>query len=168
MNRIQQYAEVNGYTYWQAKYALEKSRRDPDRPYTPQPRKGWTVEEFDQLGITVEPADNDYGWQVYRNGRKHAIFVTKGTVYKDGGCKYYPSIVITNNYKPKLISLAVVIWVGYLKREIPAGYVVDHIDNDSFNNDISNLQLLTIRQNVEKNPAKKSLVKEGRRRLQEE
>lgn len=154
MSKITEYAEQNGCTYWQAKYALEKNRRTEGKEYKPQPRKGWTVQEFEQLGIHIEPCDNEYGWQVSRKGRKHAIFVVKGTVYKDGGCKYYPCIVITNNYKPKLISLAVVIWVGYLKRDIPAGCVVDHIDNDSFNNDTSNLQLLTIRENLLKNPAK--------------
>lgn len=154
MNKIQKYAEENGYTYWQAKYALEKGRRKDGKEYKPQPRKGWTVQEMDDLGIQVEPCDNEYGWKVSRNGRKRAIFVTKGTVYKNGGCKYYPSIVVTMNGKPKIISLAVVIWVGYLRREIPAGYVVDHIDNDSFNNDPSNLQLLTIRENLLKNPAK--------------
>ena len=36
-------------------------------------------------------------------------------------------------------------------KDIPDGYVVDHIDNDSFNNDISNLQLLTIGENAKKN-----------------
>lgn len=88
-------------------------------------------------------------------GKKRNIFVAKGTVYKDGSCKYYLCVTITYEGKQKMISLAVLIWVGFLKRNIPAGYVVDHIDNDSFNNDVSNLQLLTIRENLVKNPAKK-------------
>ena len=41
-----------------------------------------------------------------------------------------------------------------LLKDIPAGYVVDHIDNDSFNNSLDNLQLLSIRENIEKNPSK--------------
>lgn len=154
MDKIKVYAEQNGYTYWQAKYALEKKRRQEGKEYKPQPRRGWTLQEFDELGWKVVPSDNDFGWDIYRNGRKRVVFVTKGTVYKDGGCKYYPATNYTVNGKSRIISLAVLIWVGYLRREIPAGYVVDHIDNDSFNNDPSNLQLLTIRENLLKNPAK--------------
>lgn len=37
------------------------------------------------------------------------------------------------------------------KADKPAGVVCDHIDNDPFNNDISNLQLLTPKENVNKN-----------------
>ena len=51
-------------------------------------------------------------------------------------------------------SLASVLMTCVLLKDIPAGYVVDHIDNDSFNNDLSNLQLLSIRENLEKNPSK--------------
>lgn len=154
MDKVKLYAEQNGYTYWQAKYALEKKRRQEGKEYKPQPKRGWTLQEFDELGLSVNPCDNDYGWEVLRNGKKRAILTVKGTVYKDGGCRYYPAISTTVDNKPKIISLAVLIWVGYLRREIPAGYVVDHIDNDSFNNDTSNLQLLTIRENLLKNPAK--------------
>ena len=154
MNKVELYAEQNGYTYWQAKYALEKKRRQEGKEYKPRPRRGWTLEEFDELGWKVVPSDNEFGWDIYRNGKKHVVFVTKGTRYKDGGCKYYPATTYTVDKKQRIVSLAVLIWVGYLRREIPAGYVVDHIDNDSFNNDTSNLQLLTIRENLLKNPAK--------------
>ena len=41
------------------------------------------------------------------------------------------------------------IYIWY-KGSIPAGYDVDHIDNDSLNNDISNLQLLTRKENLAK------------------
>lgn len=34
--------------------------------------------------------------------------------------------------------------------EIPAGYDIDHIDNNSLNNDISNLRLLTRKENLAK------------------
>lgn len=143
-----------GYSESQAEYSLDASRRDISKPYTPKPRKGWTVEEFEDLGLTIEPSDNEYGWEIKRKGRKKVIFVTKGTVYKSGGCKYYPAIQVQKGYKSTTISLGIAVWVGYLKREIPAGYVIDHIDNDSFNNSVENLQMLTIRQNLEKNPAK--------------
>lgn len=36
----------------------------------------------------------------------------------------------------------------YLKREIPKGYAVDHIDGNQFNNHPDNLQILTTRENL--------------------
>ena len=41
---------------------------------------------------------------------------------------------------------------------IPEGYVVDHIDNNKLNNDISNLQVITISQNNKKNHMRKSTI----------
>ena len=52
--------------------------------------------------------------------------------------------------KQKSISLASLVMVLIIGKDIPNGYVVDHIDNDSFNNDVSNLQLLTIGENAKK------------------
>lgn len=39
---------------------------------------------------------------------------------------------------------------AWFKGEVPEGYVVDHIDNNHFNNAIDNLQLLTIKDNLAK------------------
>jgi hypothetical protein len=43
-----------------------------------------------------------------------------------------------------------VIYTAYSKTEIPEGYVVDHIDNDMYNNEFCNLQILTSQENVRK------------------
>lgn len=144
-----------GYTYYQARYACDKSRGSNAENYKPRPRKDKTPEQMEELGVTIEPADNEYGWNVYRHGKKKAIWVAKGTQYKSGGCKYFPAIAITHKGKQACYSLSSLIWLCYLKKEIPAGYVIDHIDNDSFNNDPDNLQMLTIRENIVKNPSKK-------------
>ena len=39
---------------------------------------------------------------------------------------------------------------AWFNGDVPAGYVVDHIDNDPYNNDPYNLQILTISENLEK------------------
>lgn len=150
----------DGLTYSQARYATDMSRRSGKTEYKRQPRRGWTYEQFYDLGIVVVPSStSEFGWDVYQDGRKRVIYVASGTKYKDGSCKYYPAITIQReDRKWRIVSLSAAIWVGYLHNEIPAGYVVDHIDNDSFNNSIDNLQLLTIRDNINKNPAKCRVV----------
>ena len=40
---------------------------------------------------------------------------------------------------------------AWFKGEVPAGYDVDHIDGNTLNNDIDNLQLLTRKENTNKN-----------------
>lgn len=153
--KIQELME-KGLTESQAVYACDKTRGRNVDEYKPKPRHDKKPKDLKELGIQlVKNSESEYGWDVLRNGKKKVIFVAKGSQYKDGSCKYYPAIAITNNYKQKLWSLSSLIWLGYLNKGIPAGYVVDHIDNDSFNNDPDNLQLLTIRQNIEKNPSKK-------------
>ena len=39
---------------------------------------------------------------------------------------------------------------AWYKGEVPAGYAVDHIDNDPLNNSLDNLQLLTPEENIKK------------------
>lgn len=156
MKSVEQLMEEYGLTRSQAEYALDGSRRDLMKPYKPQKRKDKSPLHLKYLDIKVEPdLTNDYGWKVTMKGKVRPIWVAKGTQYKNGSCKYYPAVTINYNNKQKTFSLSSLIWLGYLKKEIPAGYVVDHIDNDSFNNDVDNLQLLTIRQNIEKNPSRK-------------
>lgn len=152
---VKQLMTEYGLSESQAQYALDGSRRDLNKPYTPRPRQDKNPTLLEELGITIEPANNDYGWKVTMRGKVRPIWVAKGTQYKSGGCKYYPAVTINKDNKQKTWSLSSLIWLGHLKKPIPAGYVVDHIDNDSFNNTIDNLQLLTIRQNIEKNPSRK-------------
>lgn len=50
------------------------------------------------------------------------------------------------------------VWYCF-KGEIPRGKVVDHIDNNSLNNDLDNLQLLTPTENTRKGVGKVTLAK---------
>ena len=56
-----------------------------------------------------------------------------------------------NENKRIHIMLHNVIYAWY-KGEVPLGYDVDHVDNNSFNNNIDNLQLLTHEENIRKCP----------------
>ena len=63
--------------------------------------------------------------------------------------KRYPIISFSYKGKPVGLPLARVIW-AWFNSEVPAGYDVDHIDNDPHNNRLENLQLLTREQNLKK------------------
>lgn len=65
--------------------------------------------------------------------------------------KVYPGIQIMDNVTKRNKSIA----LGRLKYawfigEVPEGMVVDHIDNDPFNNKLENLQLLSAGENIAK------------------
>lgn len=72
--------------------------------------------------------------------------------------KYYPIVTFSYMNSIKSIPLARLIYAWFVE-DIPAGYVIDHIDNDPFNNYINskdindpknNLQMLTIEENLAK------------------
>ena len=58
-----------------------------------------------------------------------------------------------NEHKKIHFRLHTVIYAWY-KGEVPLGYDIDHIDNNSLNNNINNLQLLTHKENMSKIPIK--------------
>ena len=65
--------------------------------------------------------------------------------------KVYPGIQVMDNVTKRNKSIA----LGRLKYawfigEVPDGMVVDHIDNDPFNNKLDNLQLLSAGENIAK------------------
>jgi len=74
---------------------------------------------------------------------KEIIF--NGTVYRlMGSKKYYLSQSKNNEGRKKAKSLHVAIWEYHNKREVPKGYQIHHKDFNPLNNDISNLECLTI------------------------
>ena len=63
--------------------------------------------------------------------------------------KKYP--IVNFQYKGKLRSISLSRFLyAWFKGPIPAGYEVDHKDNDPFNNSLDNLQLLTPEENNRK------------------
>lgn len=145
------------WTDSQIRYALDYTRHSYSDPseYKPRPRKELTVKFMFELGIRVKEADNEWGWRIYQGDKERPIFVQKTGKYKSSDyCKYHPYVSLYYNGKTILKSLASILMTCVLLKDIPAGYVVDHIDNDSFNNSLDNLQLLSIRENIDKNPSK--------------
>lgn len=64
--------------------------------------------------------------------------------------KYYPIISFSIGHsRNKSLTLSKFLY-AWFKGTVPAGYDVDHIDNDPFNNDLDNLQLLTRKENIAK------------------
>ena len=54
-------------------------------------------------------------------------------------------------YKPRVVGLHRLMYAWHSKeQEVPEGMVVDHINNDSFDNRPENLQLLTVEENLKK------------------
>ena len=119
--------------------------------------KKLTKQELLDAGFTsVEYIDNQ--WRVFRRWRKNSSkekFDTEIKVtlacgkHKYRPDKYYHKITYSFNRKAINIPLSRFIYVWF-KGDIPDGYVVDHINKDSFDNRPENLQLLTVGDNLKK------------------
>lgn len=97
------------------------------------------------------------GTCVIRNGRSVNISISKKAKKPYGKVTFYDSELRQNT--PKELRNAktgvVVIDIHVLnyvwnKADKPAGMIIDHIDNNPLNNDISNLQCITPKENVNK------------------
>ena len=62
---------------------------------------------------------------------------------------FYPGISFSYDGHNMCLSLSKFLY-AWFKGEVPEGYVVDHIDNNHFNNTLDNLQLLTVADNNKK------------------
>jgi hypothetical protein len=74
------------------------------------------------------------------------------TIYafdKDGNKIKIPSKTQSYNYRITTVAFHRAIY-AWFHNEVPEGMVVDHIDNDPSNNNIDNLQLLTVYNNLHK------------------
>ena len=116
-----------------------------------------TRKELEEMGFIHLRKDGD-NWIVYRDWYKnnsknkyvHTIVVKPITnTLKNGNEKRYRTI--TWSYKSKTYSVTIgrfaMAWkYGY----VPEGYVIDHIKNDSLEDDYDNWQPLTIKSNNRK------------------
>ena len=108
-------------------------------------------EDLINLGITnICKHDDEIGWLIFGYFKGQEIYhidikLIQGKKKKNGNTRDYYGIT----YKGKILSLASILYAWFIG-PIEPGYVVDHIDNNNRNNDLSNLQLLTRGQNVKK------------------
>ena len=86
---------------------------------------------------------------------KQHLIITNHKYGKEKSYIYVSLIIerLSGRHRQTPIGLHNVIYAWY-KGEVPLGYEVDHIDNDPFNNNIDNLQLLTRKENLQKRPIK--------------
>lgn len=76
----------------------------------------------------------------------HAVQYVIKKDYSDGYVVVHLRIDGYNRY----IKAHQIVWMSYHNSCIPEGYVIDHQDGNSRNNSISNLKLMTVRENLEK------------------
>ena len=146
MSKIEDIMKERGCSWSQAKYISESHRRKGD--YRAVGRNSYSPSDpvFQNYNL-IRDLSAEYGWRLVNLRGKEK----KLTVYttKQGYTSIRANLCVNNRESQH--SLASLIWLIYLDREIPAGYVVDHIDNNPFNNSPDNLQLLTTRENLLKN-----------------
>ena len=119
-----------------------------------------TREKLEEMGITDVYWDEDnQDWWINRYWYKTS---PKGEYrhIKVGICrsvrkhKYVPDKcypIVNFNYKGKMMSYSLSKFLyAWFKGPVPAGYVVDHRNNNPFDNSLDNLQLLTIAENNRK------------------
>ena len=120
--------------------------------------KPLTKQELQELGI-IDIYKKDGQWVVlrywYRNNKKEKDFVEipvsqarRTHVYRPD--KYYPKVSFCAKQKHYSIALSRLLYVWFKGDITEPGYQVDHIDNDPYNNELDNLQLLTIQENLAK------------------
>lgn len=119
--------------------------------------KGLTKKELLDAGI-IDVKRDFLGWNVYRYWYKNntgvkvhsKIKVTMANrKHKYRPDKQYPKVSFCVKQKVYNIPLSRLIYVWYIE-DIPDGMVIDHIDNNPYNNNPSNLQMLSVGENLRK------------------
>ena len=121
--------------------------------------KRLTREMLEDLGIYAVYWDiQNQEWWVdrywYKNNSKNkrhihlkiSLAVCKHKYTQD---KVYPAIVFSYKSKTQIFPLGRFIYAWFYG-DVPEGMVVDHVDNDPFNNRVENLQLLSPEDNLAK------------------
>lgn len=119
--------------------------------------KELTKEMLTNWGITsINYNTESKNWEINRywfknNSKVKQNIILKVSIavrkHKYTNDKVYP--IVSFAYKQQHISLPLArIIYAWFNEKVPNGFVVDHIDNDPFNNQLSNLQLLTQEQNL--------------------
>lgn len=119
--------------------------------------KELTKEMLEKWGITSINYNNDTNnWEISRywyknNSRVKSNIILKISLavrkHKYTNDKAYQIVSFAYNQQHICLPLARIVYAWY-NNIVPNGFVVDHIDNDPFNNKLENLQLLTQEQNL--------------------
>ena len=119
--------------------------------------KKLTKQELLDAGFTdVKYIDNQ--WRVFRRWRKNSSKEKIDTEIKVtlacGKHKYRPDLYyhkITYSFNRKVINIPLSRFIyAWFKGDIPDGYIINHINGNSFDNRPENLQLLTVGDNLKR------------------
>lgn len=122
--------------------------------------KGLSKQDLMDFGIVSIYWDkHTNNWAIIRDWYKNNS-KTKTTLYKLQICdvttkhkytgdKSYPKVQFNWKNRSYAFPLSRVIY-AWFKGDIPDGYVIDHKNNDPYDNTLDNLQMLTIEQNIRK------------------
>lgn len=115
------------------------------------------LEEMGIVSIVWDDEAND--WTITRFWKKSSTSRTKRFVdlkihvstrkHKYTASKTYPVINFSYNNKQYCFPLSRIIY-AWFNNEVKQGYVIDHIDNNPFNNKLENLQMITPEENLKK------------------
>ena len=135
--------EVTKNAIWFREYRAKKKAGIPvdTARYTPS----FTKDDLITLGITVEKADNEFGYNVYQSGRLKKIKIrtyNKPKYSQESTKCALVSIYYRDKKETRTVALARLIYVAFLG-DIPEGYVVDHKNGQSLDNSLENLRLLS-------------------------
>ena len=130
----------------------EQLNKTPSQPFVNRKTVIFDNEEFVEtfwLGYFVSRSGRVLSFKDPRRNLKDQIDYSKGRILKQGETQRgYKQVLFTKGVgirKPFLVHrLVVETFIG----PIPEGYQVDHIDCDPRNNNLSNLQVLTRRDNL--------------------
>ena len=122
--------------------------------------KGLSKQELEDMGIySIYWDDDKNNWTIlrewYDGGSKNktikevTIQLSVTNHKYSNRVKKYPIIVMGYNGKSKSFPLARVIYCWFVE-DIIDGYVIDHINNNPFDNSIDNLQMITPEENLRK------------------
>ncbi len=118
--------------------------------------KELTKEMLEKWGITSINYTESNGWEIKRHWFKNNSKVKTNITLKVSNAvrkhkytndKSYPIVSFSYNQQHICLPLARIIY-AWFNEIVPNGFVVDHIDNDPYNNQLNNLQLLTQEQNL--------------------
>ena len=135
--------EVTKNAIWFREYRAKKKAGIPvdTAKYTP----AFTKDDLITLGITVEKADNEFGYNVYQSGRLKKIKIrtyNKPKYAQESTKCALVSIYYRDKKETRTVSLARLVYVAFIG-DIPEGYVIHHLDENPLNNTLSNLRLLS-------------------------
>ena len=153
----QGYTESAASYHWLQHQKGKKTRRLNFRPITRT--------MLERNGIVINHSlTNKYGWSIIQVDEDGSEYELRPYLSSNNHVMYSMYGYRTDDSEKKeqfALSLASMLWV-YFKDDIPAGYVVDHIDENPLHNELYNFQCITRAENARRRSRKNNQFCKGR------